>query len=107
MPAVPLVGNLASAIVPEVIAAVSIAIAVFVIKLTLPFAANVITGTIVALPYTPAVAEIFVASVLALSKACCARTFAEFACVKAAAILAFCVVSVAVAALAAAKAELA
>ena len=45
MPAVPLVGNLASAIVPEVIAAVSIAIAVFVIKLTLPLAVNVVTGT--------------------------------------------------------------
>ena len=41
----PVAGSLASANVPDVNAAVSIAIAVFVIKLTLPLAVNVVTGT--------------------------------------------------------------
>ena len=44
-------------------------IAVLVIELTRPFAASVITGTIVEFPYTPALVEIFVTSVLALSNA--------------------------------------
>ena len=45
VPAVPVAGSLASANVPEVIAAVSIAIAVFVTALTRPYVSVVITGT--------------------------------------------------------------
>ena len=44
MPAVPVAGSLASASVPEVIAAVSIDTAVFVTAETLPYASVVITG---------------------------------------------------------------
>ncbi len=99
------------------------------IALILPFADTVITGECVALPYVcDGEIVIFVTSVLAIAKAACAVAcdvlakalatlsiaeppdivFAKaneaLACIKAAVILLFCVVSIAVAKLAAAKA---
>ena len=93
--------------VPEVIAEVSIAMAVLFAELIRPFASTLNEATADAVPWLAAVIVKLVKSVLAAAKAPLAYTPALLAAVNAAVILLFCVVSVAVAALAAAKAPLA